>query len=292
VTGACSNRRKETMKLDIRHTTRTIGSLRVFSDARQLRATRIADGLTLLLPAEANFPYGNAHEPCGYLTDVHATLFHNGIEVGVGVNSGFHWGQGDFAFSIPIRLTAAVIAVIERVRSGGSLALRLQVTAKSGLVRRDTDTGVLTMPTMLSGNFDVEFERDRWVDLLRSTGWGENVVLEVALPPQPEAPWDGVWCAVRLAREALDRGGPSGWKACIAECRNALEKWRDIEPLDTGGETAPSDFTRQQRSDVVRQSIHRYTHDAVHSSADRTTRAEAVMVLGTVAGLLGARSSR
>jgi len=278
------------MKLDLRSANLIVGTVVLSSDARRLQATRTADGLALRLHAEVTFPFVEGG-PSGYLTDLRVTLFHGNVEVGIGADPGFHWGQGERSFEVAVRLSAPVLAAIERARNGGRIAFRAHLDGKSGLVEHDGVTGRLTMPTVVSGDQELEFERDRWIDLLRATGWGENILIELALPPQPEPPWDEIWKAIRLAREALDRGGPPGWKACVAECRRALEKWRDLEQPDTGGTGPVTGFSRQQRFDVVRQSIHRYTHDAVHSDADQSTRAEAVMVLSAVAGLLGVRSS-
>jgi len=134
-------------------------------------------------------------------------------------------------------------------------------------------------------------DRDDWVDLLRQGGWGDSVLLEVPLPSQPEPAWDEVWKAVRLAREALDRGGPTGWKACVLECRHALDKWGKLQGVANTNGTKPRELTRVQRFDRIREAVHGYANDPIHSSADETTRAEAVMVFGALIGLLGVRST-
>lgn len=280
---------EEPVKIDLKDASQNIGTLIFSTDARQLQAARTAGGMIVWFPAEATFPFLAKGSPNPYLTDVRLIVFQGGIEIGIGADPGFHWGQGSRPFAVGVRLTAPVLAAVERVRNGGRVAFRLHVDAKCGLVVDDGGSGIVNRPTIVTADVDIELDRDRWVDILHSTGWGENIVCEVALPPRPEPPWDEVWKAVRSARDALDRGGPSGWKACITEARTALEKWRTIEPLDTGANVGSSQLTRQQRFDVLRQSVHRFTHDAVHSDAERSTRAEAVMILGAVAGLLGAR---
>lgn len=281
------------MKIDLKCAAKILGTLEFSSDSRELTVTRTAEGLAFCFPAEANFPSFDEREPCGYLTDVRLTVFQYGVQVGAGADPGFHWGVGERKFKVSVAISAGVLAFIEEARNGRSLAFKFHVDAKTGVVQKGSSPGLLSMPNIISADIDVEFDRDRWIDLLRTTGWGESIITEISLPTAPtEPPWNEVWKTLRLARDALDRGGPAGWKACISECRGALEKWRDIEPLDTGGQVAANSLTRVQRFDVIRQSIHRYAHDPVHSDADLTTRAEAVMILGAVAGLLGTRMSR
>ncbi len=278
------------VKKDLIVANRIIGSLTVSSDARELTATRTVDGLALQIPGQIDF---GPRRPLGYVTEIHLTVFQEGVEVGSGREPGFHWGEGYRSFAVVVHLSARAIGAIERVRNGGPLRFRFKIGGKTGVVTNASHTieeAVCSVPLLFEHDIDVEYSRDRWIDLLRSTMWGDNFVTEVSLPVQADPPWDEVWRALKLAREALDRGGPTGWKACISECRSALEKWRDIEPLDTGTGAA-SNLTRKQRLDVTRQAIHRYAHDSVHSLADTTTRAEAVMVLGTVSGLLGIRWS-
>jgi hypothetical protein len=283
------------MKLDLFHLNRTIGTLTVFSDPRQLKAERTVDGLVLQVRGEVHFHFDESPRALnGYATGMRLTLYQDGVEVGVGDDPGFHWGQGDHQFSVGIRLTAKALAAVERRRGTGPLMLRAGVQVQSGVIlMHEGMAGLVSRPVVCEGTFDLEFDRDRWVDLIRTTGWGDNIIVEVALPPTPEPPWDAVWTALRSAREALDRGGPVAWKACITECRTVLETWMAIEPLDTGpGDLAPRMLTRAQRFDVIRQSVHRYAHEAVHSASAATTRSEASMVLAAVAGLLGERSNR
>jgi hypothetical protein len=283
------------MKLDLMHLNRIIGTLEILSDARLLKASRTADGLTLWLTAEIHFPHDNRPNVLnGYANALRVTLFQDGVEVGVGDDPLYHWGQGDTRFEVGVRLTTSTLAAIERRRNARGLAIRAHVQVQSGVVLNHNDTsGMLTRPVIRSGDFDLEFDRDHWVSLIRSTGWGENIIAEVALPPTPAPPWDAIWQSLRIARDALDRGGPVAWKACVTECREALEAWRSIESIDTGpAGAAPRTLTRAQRFDVLREGLHRFAHEAVHSRAGDTTRSEAVMVLASLAGLLGDRSNR
>ena len=101
--------------------------------------------------------------------------------------------------------------------------------------------------------------------------------------------------ALRAARDALNKGGTTGWKSVIAECRTALEIWRTIEAPDLGpGQPDPTQADRTartwgQRVDQLRWHLHHLTHDAVHGHADECTRDDAVLVLATLAGLLAMR---
>ncbi len=266
---------------------RTIGSVALVPDVRELTASRSADGIVLHFPAVCRFDGDPSHEPQRYLCDLCLTATFDGIEVGHGSNFEFLWGYGQHDRSIRVELTARSLVMIERQRNGGAAMFRLELVGKTGVVDINHEPRVLSMPNKVSGVQSIEIDRDRWIGLLRSTGWGNSVVTEIAIPHSAEPPWDGVLKSLQSARDALDMGGQLGWKACVTECRHVLEQWEKIAPLNIDPQAKPRDLARAQRLDAVRQSLYRYACDSVHSSRDLTSRSEAVMVLGTVAGLLG-----
>lgn len=140
-----------------------------------------------------------------------------------------------------------------------------------------------------------EISKEIWIDRLRSIGILENVLVEIPLSSAPPQPWDGVWQALADARDALEKGGSTGWQACVRSCRLALEHWQKIEPEDQGpGWKPPSrsekeSRTKQQRIDSIRWHVYQLAHDSAHSHADKWERDDAVLLLSTVASLLAQR---
>ena len=132
--------------------------------------------------------------------------------------------------------------------------------------------------------------------MLHETGLGDNVVVEIPLPPNPSPEWAPIWQAIATARDSLARGGDTAWKSAIVECRHALELWQKLEREDHGpGWKAPSNEdrqsrTRRQRLDNIRWDLLQCAHEAAHSPAGKWTREEAALVLSALAALLAIRN--
>lgn len=141
-----------------------------------------------------------------------------------------------------------------------------------------------------------EISKEIWIDRLRRIGILENVLVEIPLYSSPSSPWDGVWKALADARDAFEKGGSTGWQACVRSCRLALEHWQKIEQEDQGpGWKAPTraekeSRTKEQRIDNIRWHLYQLAHDAAHSHADKWERDDAVLILSTLASLLAKRN--
>ena len=133
------------------------------------------------------------------------------------------------------------------------------------------------------------YAAEGWVErVLHGLGISENVLVEIPVPNSPPAPWDEVWQALVRARTSFKQGGSTGWQGCVLGVRLALEKWRDIEPPNTGP-TDPKLRSKRERLDALRQSLHQCTHVWVHAGNDECSRDDALLMLSTFSALLAER---
>jgi hypothetical protein len=142
---------------------------------------------------------------------------------------------------------------------------------------------------------EISYPKGAWVDMLRTLGVAENILVEVPLPASPPGDWAEVWNALVEARNYFEQGGTTGWKGCVAATRLALEKWQAIDKEDMGpGWKAPGtqerrDRTKKQRIDNLRWHLYQCAHLGPHSSADGWTRDDALLLLSTLSALLAER---
>lgn len=145
------------------------------------------------------------------------------------------------------------------------------------------------------GFIEVAYPREVWIAMIRKLSIGENVFLEVPLPPSPLDPWNTVWKALVDARNAFEQGGSTGWQATVTSVRLALERWRDIEPENQGpGWVSPNrndreSRTKKQRLDALRWHLMQAAHLGPHTGADEWSRDDALLMLSTLSALLAER---
>lgn len=229
-----------------------------FPHVTDLRASRAIDGLVLNLSAEVEL---NLHEKLigrPMVSNVRVTVSSFDEEVGIAEDVGVHIAKTKGPLVLPLRLSAAAVRTIEHKRSGGPVPVSLDIEACVSVLRdtpifrhfwHDLDEhadpvldsqgqhvvkAVVGEPTRQRDTVRLVLDAISWSHMLKATGFGENVFVEIPLPPSPGPPWDEVWKALRTARDALNRGGTTAWKLAVSECRVALEKWQDIEAVDHG----------------------------------------------------------
>jgi hypothetical protein len=265
-----------------------------FPQAQALSAKKTSDGLALTIPVDIEV----TEAPPFQITNIRAIVYQRGIEVGIAHDFNIYTAGSRRGAELVARLPAHVIRLIERVRAGGPAALELQFFCEvSRLVPQDGSPLVMgTAPQQASYRVHVVYPREAWVKMLNETGLGENIVVEIPLPPSPSPEWEPIWKAVTTARDSLKLGGDTAWKAALVECRHALEQWQKLEKEDHGpGWKAPtpaerSSRTRQQRLDNIRWDLLQCVHEAAHTPADKWTRDDAILVLATLTGLLAIRN--
>ncbi|MBK9002182.1 MAG: hypothetical protein IPM35_41205 [Myxococcales bacterium] len=282
-----------------------------FDDPRELRARQTFDGLVVAFPMKVEVEKPERVAGLPMLTGVRATISAFSKEIGVAhdPNESYPAGEHDGVLEVPI--PTSVVRRIETQRDGNAFELNLRVRALLQVLRmvelapdplkHEQDPQervakrVIGEPIRVSGDVRLTVEPQVWATMLNATGLGENVFVEIPLPPRPAPEWQDVWKALRTAREALNRGGATAWKTVVSECRVALERWQDIDAVDhgEGGLTASRDQregrSRRQRHDALRWHAHQLAHYFQHNHAEECTRDDAVLVLSTLAGLLATR---
>src|SRR5205807_2642050 len=89
------------------------------------------------------------------------------------------------------------------------------------------------------------------------------------------------------ARNHFAQGGTTGWSGTILAVRQALEKWRAIEPEDAGP-ADPRARSKRERLNNLRLALHQCTHIWIHKD-DECFRDDALLMLSTLSALLAER---
>ena len=120
--------------------------------------------------------------------------------------------------SLALRLPAQVLRSLERRRNGSDIVMSLHVEARLCVLRdvpifRDVGAGIEPVvengrqvlrpvqgePVLSVGSVTLTLEALAWANMLNATGFGENVFVEIPIPPSPGPPWDDVWRSARHA---------------------------------------------------------------------------------------------
>lgn len=291
------------MQLDLVLLNLRFGSL-IF-DEKGLKARRTIDGLVLTLPMAVHTDGPDDWVRGGLaplISDIEARGRLCGVEVGRARDASVYrtWHSRTDG-ELELAIDAEALHAIERHRNGGSVAVNLAVSWQVAMLwpqqqQRHAEAMLRGAPTRNTIPLSLTYDRDSWVHMIDGTGYGEHVAVEIALPQNTAPPWDTILKAARTARDALKSGGESAWKAAIVECRHAIEEWNKLERPDHGlGWHSPSMAermarTKAQRMDNLRWDLYQLAHEAAHSPADRFTRDDAILVLGTLSALLAIRN--
>ena len=314
--------------------TRRIGSISIVKSPQRLHGVRVASGFEIQVPIELTFRIRPKHEPMLMISDLRGKVLiktADGSLITVGRLTGNSYqtagvsGREAYDHSTTTYLewsgTFADLAHIEKIRNGQSPKLQMDLEGEWCLLlpnieKRNEERWnelsdhererfqeyasfrLRTEPQRVHGThgfIEVPYPRDIWIQLLRTLGIAENVLIEIPLPTTPPDPWTGVWNALVDARNAFDQGGTSGWQGSVTSVRLALERWRDIEPEDQGpGWTAPTrsdreSRTKKQRLNGLRWHLMQAAHLGPHTGAEEWSRDDAVLMLSVLSALLAER---
>jgi hypothetical protein len=311
-----------------------IGSISFVRSPQHLQATRTASGFEMLVPIVLTLRALSQNEPRLVVSNLSGKVFvkaKSGSSIGVGRLIGPTWESAGIStgesYYNPRETylewvgTLDDIAYVEKWRDGEApnLQMRLEGEWRYVLPLHDEITEVqwnqmsegerarvgkyqsfkvFTEPQRVysrNAHTEVSYPREVWIKMIRNLAIAENVLVEIPIPESPPGNWDAVWKALVDARNAFERGGTTGWQACVTSVRRALEKWREIEKEDQGpGWKAPSQAerearTKKQRLDAIRWHLMQAAHLAPHTGADEWARGDALLMLSTLSALLAER---
>lgn len=279
-----------------------VGHINFNVEPNYLSASRTAAGFSLSIPAQLSLNLVGKDEPRPMVSNLWCLLFASdasGASVEVGRAQYDSWvsvGWSDSpGKSVPsdIRMiwrgTFAELAVFEKLREGRPPQLQIQLWGELCylLPSEHPRHQLRTPPQRIHGNVTVSYPKEIWVQKLRSLGILENVLVEIPLPKSPPAPWDEVWKNLVASRNHFEQGGTTGWSGCILSVRQALEKWRDIEGVNTGP-ADPTKRSKKERLDNLRLALHQCTHVWIHKD-EESSRDDALLMLSTLSALLAER---
>jgi hypothetical protein len=286
-----------------------VGRIDFGTNHSYLSASRTPAGFELTIPAKLSFYLVARDKPIPVVNNLHGTIsavVAGGGSVEVGRLQDDTWHKGGWSekpgqsyphdLHLKWRGASAELALFEKLREGRPPQLRVELWGELYylLPSEHPNFQVRTHPELVYGSATFGYQKELWVEKLRSIGALENILVEIPLPSSPPAPWDEVWAALVEARNAFEQGGATGWKGCVTAVRVALERWRAIEQEDMGPgwRNAPGraeDRTKEQRLDNLRWHLHHCTHYWVHSPAEKCSRDDALLMLSTLSALLAER---
>jgi hypothetical protein len=291
------------------HSGEYVGSLE-FGDFDLLRGHRTATGFLLRLPVRVRLQLSKQGEPLPLLSNLEGTIctganVNDSIELGeiraLWFHSGAH-GEGEFDRDYQFTWIGPLeeLVAYEKIRAGGQPRFRFILRGElCYLVQSERPRyDYRTHPQGLHGDIEVNYDKEKWVRILRELNVSQNVLVEVPLPKTPSTEWDEVWQALIDARNYFDQGGGTGWKGCVASIRLALEKWQALEPEDQGlpNWKPPSlqekkTRSKRQRLDALRWHLLQLAHLGAHTDTRGWTREDATLLLSTLSCLLAEKHS-
>lgn len=203
----------------------------------------------------------------------------------------FHYDSKDFRQSIHneflLPLDRVQVEELEQLRDGQDLMIEVCLRGL-GVLNGGRET--------LEERLNHRVGASDWVDRLRQSGAYESLVVEAPLPIGNNSDeWTRISDAIRSA-ESHFRGGQ--YRACIGDCRTALECANDIgsERISSLGWSTLTDrgkreeMNKQQREEFLKKAVFHYTHLAHHGGVgedwETFSRAEARMILAMTASLI------
>jgi hypothetical protein len=279
----------------------SVGTISFPPPAQGLTATRTAEGVRIGIPALLTLHGPGRSGFSVVLEDLCATfsIRRDGgtMELGTARYVGHLRSNYD---NLPITLTwdwpLSAVAVYERIRDGRAPVFSVTV---SGHLRYVLAGEAGKEPVSIAAPFhqigEVGYSRDTWVGMLRKANVHDAVIVEIPFPSDPPTDWDGVWSALKEARDCFDQGGSVGWNNCIKSVRLALERWRDIETANRAPNWIDpknkqvTDWTKEDRIEMLRRRFHEYANLGPHSGADGWNRDDAMLALSTLTSLLAVR---
>ena len=172
-------------KLRVRLGNQILGEV-VFVRPTRLKAWKTFDGLAVVLPTSVQIDLEG--DAIAILSGLRAIVRLGGSELGVAEDANLYRTGAREAGELILRLHADTVRAAERARNGGPVTFELDVSGHLIWSRQ----AVLQATSVYERQISVSYDATTWADMLSTTGLGENVVVEIPLPPSPAAPWDDV----------------------------------------------------------------------------------------------------
>jgi hypothetical protein len=296
---------KESIRIE--HQGRYIGSINLDETLEYSSINRIASGFNLLLPIVIDINLVPQDAPLPILSNIRGVIYaplpsNQKVEVGRLTTTEISY-QSTYETKSHLRWigTFADLAFYEKLRAGGIVQFDIELSGElSFLIPGAHPQHMLrTEPHRLfdhKGSTTVVYQRERWIKLVQNLGIAQNILVEIPVPGRVPQSWEAIWKGLSDAREALDQGGSTAWKACGTGVRLALEAWHTIEKEDLGPGWKPptmqerKDRTKEQRLDNLRWHLYEIAHLSAHTPAEEWARDDAILLIATCSALLAKRN--
>lgn len=283
-----------------------VGKISLDENPASFAVQAAVGGFRLTLPATVDLNWPNEALPRPVVAGLSCQVFSSptGRDVFLGTATDTTWfspakGGQTFSANLVWQGDLRALAWLEKQRNGGEPRLKLRIEALlakaiPGVGTDDWPHEVCTVPHPSFSTLVVKYPVPAWTEMVRTLGVADSVLVEIPVPGSRPAPWETVLKYLSEAREALEKGGTTGWKACVVAVREGLTTWQKLEPEDKGAgitvdRQAILTRTKEQRLDCLRWNLLQAAHLAPHSPAENWTRDDAVLLLSAFAGLLAKR---
>lgn len=280
-----------------------IGSVTFQESPRHFAAQRTAGGFAVDLPMTVRLKMGGSREPQPLLTNISAWLSVQTPEgyihhIGPAHHDGFFTGavpESQASGALVWADTLPALAYYEEIRAGKPPQMRIALRAEVCYLEPSNPRRVRSEPWPVTGTADVTYPTEVWGQMLRAMKVVDIVFVQVPLQSDPPSGWDTVWREVVHARDSFERGGETGWTACVVAVRRALEAWSQSEPEAMWpGWQMPSPeqraaWAKGDRLVGLRWHLHQAAHPAAHPGPEKWSREDARLMLSTPSALLALR---
>jgi len=182
-----------------------------------------------------------------------------------------------------VTLTPVAMEVIDRLRSGQGITLRLKLMG---------EVWHGNAATPIQETVECRVSQSDWLAALEQSGFGRTLLFEVPLPATEDS---NAPAPARYLQQAQRLFVQGHYDEAVAICRKALEAAMatgndQVDAMKSFRGGKDKDLNLGQRELVIRQSVMNYLHPAHHHGDDeevlRYDRSSAAMALGLTASLL------
>jgi hypothetical protein len=188
-----------------------------------------------------------------------------------------------FSYEFRIGLSAAQLAAIEEIRSGGDLPYRLMI---SGIAGNENDLAQLEMFQVVLTH---SVPQSEWIQHLKSAKAMDILLLEIVMPFVD--PPSGTAVVMNMLRQAQSLFVAAHYTDCVINCRKAIEAFENLVGRDRAGllkrlaEDRDS-LNKDQRRTTIEAAVFHFGSLAAHDEASVFDRRDARLALALTAALV------
>jgi hypothetical protein len=203
-------------------------------------------------------------------------------------------GSVDGQLTFVLDLTHHQIEEIEEMRNGHDL--QFETTLQSEVITQDTVNNKQYTTTSES-ELRVNVNQSAWLKALQQMGYGDYLLFEIPIPENNTDVPEKILNHLSSARDHINKGH---YDVTIQKCRFIFDRMKEFlkdkkaigKANDMFCQGGRKDMGKRERTNLIRNTIHHFTHLAHHPHEDNEgnditfTRQDAVLILSQTASLV------